>query len=251
MIEEKLSNMIVIKRDGKKVPFDGTKIAIAIKKGFDSIEGKYNEDDINKTYNKVINKIYNMNKEKMKIEEIQDLIEDNLKENDYEDVYKSFKEYREKRNQSREIFFEEKRKHKFLKAIEKLGLKTKDNGEMMDNNKNSMEMMQAYGKTVSEEFTTSYLLREKYADYEENGDIHINNVEFYPLGTTESCQIDIEKLFTDGFEAEKCSVREPQNIMAYVMLTVIAISENQKDQNGCQSIPNFDSYMAPRSIENI
>lgn len=47
MREDKITNRIVIKRDGKKVNFDGTKIAIAIKKGFDSIEGKYNEDDIN------------------------------------------------------------------------------------------------------------------------------------------------------------------------------------------------------------
>lgn len=54
MVEDKLTNLIVVKRDGKKVSFDGTKIAIAIKKGFDSIDGKYNEDDISKVYNKVI-----------------------------------------------------------------------------------------------------------------------------------------------------------------------------------------------------
>ena len=47
MNEENLSNIIVVKRDGKKVNFDGTKIAIAIKKGFDSIDEKYNEDDVN------------------------------------------------------------------------------------------------------------------------------------------------------------------------------------------------------------
>ena len=38
MNEENLSNVIVVKRDGKRVSFDGTKIAIAIKKGFDSVE---------------------------------------------------------------------------------------------------------------------------------------------------------------------------------------------------------------------
>ena len=51
--------MKVIKRDGKKVDFDGTKIAIAIKKGFDSInadeeKNKYDETDVNKIYNLVI-----------------------------------------------------------------------------------------------------------------------------------------------------------------------------------------------------
>lgn len=31
-------NIKVVKRDGKKVDFDGSKIALAIKKGFDSVE---------------------------------------------------------------------------------------------------------------------------------------------------------------------------------------------------------------------
>lgn len=36
--EEKLETLEVVKRNGKKVPFDETKIALAIKKGFDSVE---------------------------------------------------------------------------------------------------------------------------------------------------------------------------------------------------------------------
>lgn len=35
--EEKLETIEVVKRNGKKVEFDGTKVALAIKKGFDSI----------------------------------------------------------------------------------------------------------------------------------------------------------------------------------------------------------------------
>ena len=42
----------------------------------------------------------------------------------YEDVYESFKAYRERRNQSRQVFFDEKKQHKFLKALENLGLKS-------------------------------------------------------------------------------------------------------------------------------
>ena len=79
-MEEKLESIIVVKRDGKKVAFDGTKVAIAIKKGFDSIESNYSNEDINKVYNKVIEKIANSDKDKIKIEEIQDLIEQQLRE---------------------------------------------------------------------------------------------------------------------------------------------------------------------------
>ena len=68
MEEEKLQNLVVIKRDGKKVPFDGMKIAMAIKKGFDSIEGKYTDIDVNKVYNNVIKRLIQSSKEKVKIE---------------------------------------------------------------------------------------------------------------------------------------------------------------------------------------
>ena len=65
--------MKVIKRDGKRVEFDGTKIALAIKKGFDSVisedeNSKYTEEDINKVYHLVTNEILSMNVEKIKIE---------------------------------------------------------------------------------------------------------------------------------------------------------------------------------------
>ena len=51
--EEITHSLKVIKRNGKKVDFDGAKIAVAIKKGFDSIvneneESKYTEKDIQK-----------------------------------------------------------------------------------------------------------------------------------------------------------------------------------------------------------
>ena len=77
--------MKVIKRDGKKVDFDGTKIAIAIKKSFDSVNTesdicKYDETDVNKIYNLVIEEINKKNTEKINIEEIQDLIEEKLKQ---------------------------------------------------------------------------------------------------------------------------------------------------------------------------
>ena len=60
--EELLENLKVLKRNGRKlVDFDGTKIAIAIKKGFDSVatedEVKYTEKDIQKVYHAVIKRI--------------------------------------------------------------------------------------------------------------------------------------------------------------------------------------------------
>lgn len=44
--EEKLETIEVVKRNGKKVEFDGTKVALAIKKGFDSILIEEDEKNI-------------------------------------------------------------------------------------------------------------------------------------------------------------------------------------------------------------
>ena len=72
-IEDKILSISVIKRNGKKTNFDGSKIAVAIKKGFDSVntdeEKKYNEKDIQKVYQKVIKRIEEL-QEKEKIEKL-------------------------------------------------------------------------------------------------------------------------------------------------------------------------------------
>ena len=65
-VSDKLEQLMVIKRNGKKVPFDETKIALAIKKGFDSVSvdngedeklRKYDSKDIQKVYQAVLKKI--------------------------------------------------------------------------------------------------------------------------------------------------------------------------------------------------
>ena len=43
--EELLETLEVVKRNGKKVSFDGSKIAIAIKKGFDSVTKENDEGE--------------------------------------------------------------------------------------------------------------------------------------------------------------------------------------------------------------
>ena len=58
-VSDKLEQLMVIKRNGKKVPFDETKIALAIKKGFDSVEVDVDEDEKARKYTtKDVQKVY-------------------------------------------------------------------------------------------------------------------------------------------------------------------------------------------------
>ena len=262
-VEEKPINLIVVKRDGKKVDFDCTKVALAIKKGFDSVinnpsseeeigEKKYTEKDMHKVYEAVLDKIEKdyVDAEKIKIEAIQDIIEDVLKQKKYDDVYESFSEYRERRNQSRQMFSDEKKLHKFLKVIEGLGLKSASEDDAKRENANvdgnsAMGTMLHYGSTVSKEFAKAYLMKPKFAAAHDSGDIHIHDMDFLPMGTTTCMQIDLNKLFKHGFTTGHGFLRKPKDIMSYGALAAIAIQSNQNDQHGGQSIPAFDFYMAP------
>lgn len=242
----------VIKRNGKKVNFDASKIAISIQKGFDSIEGKYNETDVQNVFQSVLKRIKKdyVDKDKIKIEEIQYLIEEELKNKKYDDVYESTKNYRERRNQSRLLFVEEKKMHKFLKTLESLGLKSAHEEDAKRENANvdgdtAMGTMLQYGSTVSKEFAKSYLMKKKFADAHDSGDIHIHDMDFMAMGTTTCLQIDLNKLFKNGFSTGHGFIREPNDIMSYSALAAIAIQANQNDQHGGQAIPAFDYYLAP------
>ncbi len=264
MCEEVLEHLKVVKRNGKKVSFDSTKVAMAIKKGFDGVPKTEEEDviydakDIQKVYQSVIKKIAKDYKEeeKIKIEEIQDLIEEMLKKYKYEEVYQSFSEYRERRDKSRQLFSDEKKMHKFLKSLEGLGLKNALEEDAKRENANidgnsAMGTMLQYGSTVSKEFSKAYLMKKKYADAHDNGDIHIHDMDFLAMGTTTCMQIDLNKLFKNGFSTGHGHLREPQSINAYSALAAIAVQSNQNDQHGGQSIPAFDYYMAPGVLKTF
>ena len=266
---EELNELKVVKRDGRKVDFNGTKIALAIQKGFESVKiidddnayvFKYTEKDTNKVFVGVMKKIVKdyKGKEKIKIEEIQDLIEEQLKKDKYEDVYEAFKEYRERRALSRETFlgFDEKRRHRLLKAFENLGLKSAHEEDAKRENANvdgdtAMGTMLQYGSTISREFAKSYLMKKKFAEAHENGDIHIHDMDFLPMGTTTCTQIDLNKLFKNGFSTGHGHLREPNDIMSYSALAAIAIQSNQNDQHGGQAIPAFDFYLAPGVLKTF
>jgi len=256
-VEEKL-NLVVVKRNGKKVDFDATKIALAIKKGFDSVNeqdeetGKYTYDDkdIKKVHDDVIKTIEKKYTDKIKIEEIQDLIEQSLEKKGYKEVHDSFAEYRDRRTQSREMFIDDKRMHKFLKTIEGLGLKSASEDDTKRENANvdgdtAMGTMLQYGSTVSKEFAKAYLMKKKFADAHDDGEIHIHDMDFLAMGTTTCMQIELDRLFKKGFSTGHGYLRPPKDILSFSALAAIAVQANQNDQHGGQSIPAFDYFMAP------
>lgn len=237
-------NIEVIKREGRVVKFNSDKIKNAIQKGFIN---KDCELDVEKVRVTVEDKIKELNVNKVEIERIQDIVEESYVELGYINEFKRFKTYRQKRTLARECF--SSNEHHLMKTLENFGIKEAVDVDEKRENANingdsAMGLMLKYGSTLSKAYTTSYCLDKRFAEAHEFGDIHIHDMDFYPMGTTTCLQIDLKKLFTNGFNTGHGFLREPQSIGSYAALSAIAIQSNQNDQHGGQAVPLFDYYLA-------
>lgn len=192
-----INKLIVVKRSGQRVPFNPSKIALAIKKGFDSVNDTYNPIEINSIYNKAVKYIEDkyFGRKTITVEDIQNIIEEELKQNNYLDVYQSFKEYRDKRAKSREVFAL-KQEHKLVKAIDEVSnlVATK---EIM--NLPVKDIISDLGKKIATEISKTYILENKYIKAHDEGDIYIHNLPYIATGMIPSIHIQIdEKMITNG-----------------------------------------------------
>lgn len=229
----------VIKRDGRKVDYNLERIVSAIEKA----EKSLNQDvSIAKEIAKKVEiKLNLLNQTSVSIEEIQDIVVKCLKENHANECARVYEHYRKDRTHQREI------RGALMKSIEKMTFsehsdEKRENANIDGNT--SMGMMLQYGSTVSKNFAKHFLLKEEHSDLHDSGLIHIHDLDFYAMGTLTCCQIDLTKLFNNGFSTGHGSLREPNDISSYTALAAIAIQSNQNDQHGGQSIPAFDYDMA-------
>ena len=188
-MDSNLNELVVVKRSGQRITFNGTKIAVAIKYAFDNVS-ENNEESVNKVYSKVLEyiSINYSDRKTINVEDIQDIIENILKECGYSDVYNAFKEYRVKRSASRDIF-DRKQQHKFVKATEKLVLAANHY-----TSSSPKELLLSFGKTISNEFSKAYLIDSKYIRSHDEGAIYIHDLDYYVLSTISSAHINLSNI---------------------------------------------------------
>ena len=177
------------------------------------------------------------------IESIQDEVESVLMDKGFPLVAKKYILYREERSKNREMNTD------LMRVLDELTNKDASESNTKRDNANidgdtAMGIMLKYGSESAKDYYKKYILSTQQADAHANGDIHIHDFDFYTLTTT-CCQIDVSKLFENGFSTGHGHLREPNSIHSYAALACIAIQSNQNDQHGGQSIPNFDFGLAP------
>ena len=233
----------ITKRDGRTVHFDINKIASAIEKAFAATIGKKDYAICLALAQEVSDIFEEIQIDSPTVEQIQDTVERVLINHGHVRTAKAYILYRAERTRVRNM------NDRLMKTFEDITYKDATDSDIKRENANidgntAMGSMLKYGSEGAKHFYESYVLNPAHSEAHRNGDIHIHDLDFYTLTTT-CCQIDLIKLFHDGFSTGHGVLREPNDIASYASLACIAIQSNQNDQHGGQSIANFDYGLAP------
>lgn len=231
------------KRDGRLVSFDKHKIKVAIGKAFEASKEKKSKKTVTFLADKVESILEAENNDNINVEHIQDIVEQTLMTNGFIKTAKEYIIYRFQRNQIRE------QNSPLISTYKNITFSSAKDSDIKRENANidgdtAMGTMLKYGSEGSKQFYQMFMIKPEHAQAHINGDIHIHDMDFAPMGTTTCTQIDLIKLFDGGFSTGHGTLREPNDIASYAALACIAIQSNQNDQHGGQAIVNFDYSMA-------
>lgn len=242
MIDHQIScPEIIKKRNGSPVPFDVKKIRAAIRKANDAAQV---EAIAPYQFEKLVEEVVAAipADQVPNVEQIQDLVEETLIAHGFAKTAKAYILYRAEHTKVR------KTETDLVNIYRELTFSSAADADIKRENANidadtSMGTMLKYGSEGANYFVDNYILPKDIAAAHINGDIHIHDKDFYMLTET-CCQIDLVKLFKEGFSTGHGFIREPKSIASYASLACIAIQANQNEMHGGQSVPNFDYAMA-------
>ena len=243
----------IVKRDGRTVSFNRTKIENAIKKALVSVHpddelSEHDEQLASRLTDEVIAQMEANHLDTPTVENTQDVIERILIKHNLSDEAKNFILYRQQRTNARNYNAELTQIYRDLTSKSTADMDLKRENANIDANA-PMGLMLRFGSEGSKDFVKRYVLKPEHALAHSKGMIHIHDLDFYLL-TINCCQIDLTDLFQRGFSTGHGFLREPQSIQSAAALCCIAIQSNQNDMHGGQSIPMFEYDLAPYVVKS-
>lgn len=225
-----------IKRDGRIVSFDQSKITDAIYKAAVAVGG-HNWELAELLSNKVVKFL----EEKFDghtipaVEDIQDVVEKILIESGHAKTAKAYIIYRQKRTDIREA------KSTLLDAVAEIEKET--NRENANIGRSPSAKMLQIATAASRSFYLNRIVPEDFSKAHQSGAIHVHDLDYY--GKTLNClQIDLGDLFKKGFDTGHGYIRPPKRVGSAAAQAAIILQSNQNDMYGGQSFPHFDKAFA-------
>ena len=226
--------LYVVKRDGREVPFDSVKIANAIKKSGEEIGEKLRESEVLGVVQKTIGYIEEEKKNKITVEEIQNIVEKSLIDEGYKNIKFVYSNYRRERTKVREI------KSDLMKSIEKIGVETDRDNANVGNNFSSKLLRIA---SESNKWHNLAIMPKNLARAHETGDLYFHDLDSYNL-TINCLHIPTREVLEKGFNTVYGTIKAPRRIETAAELSCILLQSSQNDMFGGQSHPDFDNDLS-------
>ena len=222
--------MKVIKRDGRAVDYDRKKIEIAINKANNEVSET--EKASSKEIKDIIKYIESLNKKRMLVEDIQDIIEQKLMELNRYDLAKEYIVYRYTRALVR-------KQNTTDESI--LGLIRNENKELKEENSNKNTMLASTQRDyiageVSRDLTKRLLLPEKITKADQDGIIHFHDADYFIQPIFNCCLINIADMLDNGTVMNGKMIESPKSFEVACIVTTQIIAIVASNQYGGQSV---------------
>lgn len=222
--------MIVIKRDGREVNYDRSKIIVAISKANAEVppEEKITDDVIES----IVEYIETRHRKRMLVEDIQDIIEQKLMAEGKYDLAKTYIIYRYQRELVRKANTTDD-------SI--LSLIKNSNKDVMEENSNKNATVASTQRDliageVSKDLTRRLLLPEKIAKAHEEGVIHFHDADYFVQPIFNCCLINIQDMLDNGTVMNGKLIESPKSFQVACTVMTQIISAVASSQYGGQSV---------------
>ena len=222
--------MKIIKRDGRVVDYDRQKISTAIEKANTEVKGKEkaNKEDIKN----IILYIEDLEKKRMLVEDIQDIIEQQLMKIGKYELAKRYIVYRYTRALVR-------KSNTTDQSI--LGLIRNQNKELAEENSNKNTMLASTQRDyiageVSRDLTKRMLLPEKIVQADEDGILHFHDADYFVQPIFNCCLINIADMLDNGTVMNGKKIESPKSFQVACIVMTQIIATVGSNQYGGQSV---------------
>lgn len=237
--------MRIVKRNGATQDFEKGKILKAVLGAVTEVAEKEKKSvdmvEVNKIVDEVVDYLVSTYKDSVGVEDVQNTIEKILCKYDHYKTLRAFITYRDRHSQAREF------KKDVCDAIARIESEpSKENANV--HRSPSAKKLQIAGE-ISKMFLDEKVLPPEFSKAHKNGDFHEHDKDFY-METVNCMQVPAGRMLKEGFDNGHGYIRPPKRIMSAATLIAIILQSSQNDMFGGQSIPSFDSALAPFVYEN-
>lgn len=231
----------VIKRDGREVDFDSSKILVAIQKANREVEeiDKISETDFDKIVADVVEDCKSLRRA-IGVEEIQDFVEEELIDGGYVEVARGYIKYRYLHKLARDKYED------LMSAVsEKLNA-----GNVQNQNANVDE--HSFGgrqgeaqSLINKRYALDYLISEKTKNNHLNNEIYIHDLDAWAVGSHNCLSIPFDDLLAKGFDTRQADIRPANSINTAFQLLAVIFQLQSLQQFGGVSATHLDWTMVP------